>query len=1031
MQTWTEVRTQFKPFMRLQKAILGGAALILLVMAGLGFGNWQEYRSAREKGLRVLAVQNSLDALVSTLLEAEAGQRGFLLTGDTRFLEPYNRALRQVPPELDRLAGFLRSPRGDANASVVRLKSLVDQQMRHTAQIVELRKRAGPEAAAEVLSQGTSTIDEIRHAGSEIRRHIESERSAVQSLALAANRGALLVTVTGGAILLALLGVGYMMIGRRTVDREEALSAMGSLHELGVRLTQSSDLHSLLNEILLASESITHADMGNIQLLDGSVLRIAAQHGFSAEFLDFFQAIGMGEGACGKALAARERIVAADIETDPIFRGTDSMNMLLAAGVRAVQATPMIGASGNVVGMLSTHYRKPWKPSGRDLQLLDLLARQAADVIEKFRAGEALRRSEERYRATFDNAAVGIAHVGLDGRWIQFNDAVCAVTGYSREELSSLTFAEITHPDDIETDLKLVRRVLSGEIQTFNLEKRYIRKDGTPVWVNLTVSLLRDASGAPQHYVSVIEDINERKEAEKELRTTKEQLQLVADNMAAAVSRCGRDLRYIWVSREYAAWLDCPAEKIAGRPIAEVIGARGYEDIRPHVERVLSGEKVEHTTQVSLPGGRRRWIHSVYVPTYAHQEEVDGFIAVDLDVTEEKRTAEQLRQTQRLESLGVLAGGIAHDFNNLLVGVLGNASFALEVLGPTTLARQMLEDVIAASERAAALTRQLLAYAGKEQLATRPIDLAALITELTGLLRASVPKNVHLALDLRQSLPFVDADQTQLQQVIMNLVINGAEAIPENSPGTVKITASVRKPTAEDHMHALAPLPVKDEFYVVLTVTDTGQGMTPEIQSRIFDPFFTTKFAGRGLGLSAVLGIVNSHRGAITLKTAPQGGTTITLMLPPSHRTAPRDMLTPVQAARAGGTVLVVDDEATVRTVAKRILEHEGYQVLAAENGREAIRVARAHPEIVAVLLDLAMPDMTGDQAAPQLHRINPAAAIVLSSGYAEGEARRKFDGAGISSFLQKPYRATTLLERLASHLSSPAPGSRKVGSSG
>jgi CheY-like chemotaxis protein len=249
----------------------------------------------------------------------------------------------------------------------------------------------------------------------------------------------------------------------------------------------------------------------------------------------------------------------------------------------------------------------------------------------------------------------------------------------------------------------------------------------------------------------------------------------------------------------------------------------------------------------------------------------------------------------------------------------------------------------------------------------------------------------------------------------MNLVINGAEAIPENTPGTVKITAAARKPTTDDHMHAFVPLPASDQTYVALTVTDTGQGMTPEVQSRIFDPFFTTKFTGRGLGLSAVLGIVQAHEGAITLKSISGAGTTITLLLPPAKAAAALESPSTGQPLRGGGTVLVVDDEAVVRAVAQRALEHNGYQVLLAENGKEAIEVLAAHPEVVAIVLDLAMPGMSGDQAAPQLRSIKPTVPIILSSGYPEAEARRKFNGIGITSFLQKPYRAATLLEKLPS----------------
>jgi PAS domain S-box-containing protein len=774
----------------------------------------------------------------------------------------------------------------------------------------------------------------------------------------------------------------------------------------------TADLHSLLSEILATARAITGADMGNIQLMEGGSLRIAAQHGFEAEFLDFFAEVHNPEGAsCGAAMVTGEQTVVEDVEQSPIFAGTPALQILRNAGVAAVQSTPMFGSSGTLVGMLSTHYRQAHLPNERDLQLLGLFARQAADLIEKTRAEEALRESEERYRATFDNAAVGIAHVGLDGRWIRFNEAVCAITGYSREELSAKTFGEITHPDDLDADWLQARRAASGEIPSYSMEKRYVRKNGSIVWVNLTVSMQRDGSGAPRHYVSIIEDISERKRAEAELRGANEQLQLVTDNMPIGVSRCSRDLRYVWVSRAYAGWLGRQPEEIAGQPIVSIIGERGFEDIGPYVARVLAGEKVEYRKEVNYRETGPRWVHAVYVPTYSGAGEVDGWIAVVTDITEDKRAAEQQRQSQRLESLGVLAGGIAHDFNNLLVGILGNASLTMDMIGAASSARPLLEELIKASERAASLTQQLLAYAGKERIATRPLHLQELIRELTGLLRASIPKNVRLVLDIPESLPPVEADHTQMQQVIMNLVINAAEAIPENRPGTVKISAAARQATAADHAGAVTPLPSASESYVAVTVSDTGQGMTPEVRSRMFDPFFTTKFMGRGLGLAAVLGIVQAHRGAITIKTAPGDGTAITLLFPPTAATARADSPASAVLGQGEGTVLFVDDEEPVRTVARRALEHHGYRVLLAESGQQAIETLREHPEVIAIVLDLAMPDMTGDQAAPLIREIDPTVPIILSSGYAEREARSKFGEVGLAGFLQKPYRAGALVE--------------------
>lgn len=391
-----------------------------------------------------------------------------------------------------------------------------------------------------------------------------------------------------------------------------------------------------------------------------------------------------------------------------------------------------------------------------------------------------------------------------------------------------------------------------------------------------------------------------------------------------------------------------------------------------------------------------------------------GILEITTDIRERKKVEEQSRQSQRLESLGVLAGGIAHDFNNLLVGILGNASLALDVLGDQAPAKQMLEEVVAASERAAGLTRQLLAYAGKEQLATRPLNLSILVRELAGLLRASVPKHVHLSLDLPDGLPHVDGDATQLQQVIMNLIINAAEAIPDAKPGAVTARVEYRKPTAAEQASAIVPLDSGEAPCIMLTITDTGIGIAPEIRSRIFDPFYSTKFLGRGLGLSAVLGIVKAHGGWLSVQSTAGSGTTFSVLFPIANDAGDVESVSAAPSVRAVGTVLVVDDEPTVRSVAERALRNAGYDVLLAENGRDAIDLLAAHPEIGAAILDLAMPVMSGEQALPHLLHLRAALRVVVSSGYSEGEARRRLSTVGVRGFVQKPYTSATLVQAVS-----------------
>lgn len=378
------------------------------------------------------------------------------------------------------------------------------------------------------------------------------------------------------------------------------------------------------------------------------------------------------------------------------------------------------------------------------------------------------------------------------------------------------------------------------------------------------------------------------------------------------------------------------------------------------------------------------------------------------DITARKRIEEQLRETAKLESLGVLAGGIAHDFNNLLVGVIGNAGLALEAVPPGSAVRARLEAIQQAGERAADLVRQLLAYSGKGRFVIEPVNISDLIRETVRLIEASV-QNAVLVLDLQASAS-IHADASQIQQLIMNLVINAAEAIGE-SDGTVTVRtrerdiagAPVQAAPARNGLQAL-----KSGRYVEIVVEDTGSGMDEPTRERIFDPFFTTKFTGRGLGLAAALGIVRGHRGHIEVQSEPGRGSRFSVLFPVSVEREPEPA--PAKADLQGsGTVLVVDDEEIVRSSAAIALQRYGYDVVTSENGRKAIEIVRRDGSIIAVVLDLTMPMMSGEEALRRLRELRPDLPIVLSSGYSAEEAVKRFRTHGLAAFLQKPYTAVRL----------------------
>jgi CheY-like chemotaxis protein len=403
-------------------------------------------------------------------------------------------------------------------------------------------------------------------------------------------------------------------------------------------------------------------------------------------------------------------------------------------------------------------------------------------------------------------------------------------------------------------------------------------------------------------------------------------------------------------------------------------------------------------------------------------------LRVEMDAREEARSRElkleqQLQRGQKLESLGVLAGGIAHDFNNILTSVLGSADLALRDLPPSAPARANLLEIVKSSRRAADLCRQMLAFSGRGSFVIEPIDLTAFIEDMSNLLQSGIKKGILLNLNLGKNLPLLLGDSSQLGQLVMNLVINASEAIGDRS-GVVAIYTGAVECSREYLTETYAEQNLAPGLYLTLEVTDTGVGMDREIQSRIFEPFFTTKFTGRGLGLAAVLGIVRGHKGALKVYSEPGKGTTLKILLPASEAAQMSSTQTNGSLSsewRGRGTVLLVDDEETIRALGARMLARLGFEVLTAADGREALSVYREHEaEIVLVLLDLTMPHMDGRETLSELVRINPSVRVVISSGYAEQDITSRFCGRGLAGFVSKPYTLDALRERLQEAFQAP-----------
>ena len=376
---------------------------------------------------------------------------------------------------------------------------------------------------------------------------------------------------------------------------------------------------------------------------------------------------------------------------------------------------------------------------------------------------------------------------------------------------------------------------------------------------------------------------------------------------------------------------------------------------------------------------------------------------------------QQMRETQKLESLGVLAGGIAHDFNNLLVSILGHADMAIAEAPAGSPLSENIQAIEKVGRRAADLCSQLLAYSGKGRFLVQPLDLAAIVSDMISLLAVSASKKALLKYTFAAGLPPVTVDAVQMRQLVMNLVINASEAIG-NAPGVISVRTGSMTCDRKYLLETLLGEKLSEGQYVYFEVSDTGCGMSAETQRHIFEPFFTTKFAGRGLGLAAALGIIWDHRGAIKLYSEPGKGSTFRVLLPsvdtpsettPAEKSAKKEW-------RGHGMILLVDDDEGVRTVTSRMLETAGFAVLMAEDGGRAVEMFKEHAEdIVGVMLDLTMPVMDGEETFRQLRRIRKDIRVLLASGYNENELAIQFAGKGFAGFMHKPFQQQTLVTHL------------------
>jgi PAS domain S-box-containing protein len=696
----------------------------------------------------------------------------------------------------------------------------------------------------------------------------------------------------------------------------------------------------------------------------------------------------------------------------------------------------------------------------------------ARDISEQKHSEQALKdlvKHLEDLRYAVDQFAL-FAVTDRRGVITEVNERFCQVSGYRRDELLGETHRIINsghHPKAFFKemwDTILAGRVWRGEICNR-------AKGGSIYWVDSTIVPWLDANGRPERFISLRTVISERKQAEAALLLRERQMELLANasrelNQESDLSLVMRRLvetatKLLSVSsgayglmdgetlriREFlrdAAWeeVDLAYQKGQGAPgwvmetLQPCISDDAVQDPRvtPEVQRLMGFRAMAAVPILDRKGSILGFfgVHDHRPRAFSEGdrallEGLAAHAAVAMEnarqIETRRREEEALRHTQKLESLGLLAGGIAHDFNNLLSAILGNLNLAmLEVIPDSPLDRR-LQNIDRAIMRAADLTRQMLAYTGKGQFQKRRLDLNATVGEIARLLEASLPKKISLEFHLQEGIPPLDADPAQIEQVLLNLVTNAADAIGDQE-GNIRLATGFRE-LAGAYLQGMFPgQSLAPGAYLTLDVTDNGSGIPPEVLDRIFDPFFTTKSKGRGLGLSAMLGILRAHHGGIKIYTEPGRGSTFRIFLPAAEAGAAAEEDQPGAKLWHGqGRILVVDDDEEVRASTRSQLEALGFETLEARDGQEAVQIFEAQRGLLAlVFMDLSMPHMDGNEALQAIRNLDPEARVILCSGFDRGATGPARSANGPNAFLQKPFRIVDLCQVLRDVLEGPRP---------
>jgi two-component system cell cycle sensor histidine kinase/response regulator CckA len=637
------------------------------------------------------------------------------------------------------------------------------------------------------------------------------------------------------------------------------------------------------------------------------------------------------------------------------------------------------------------------------------------DVSESKRVDAALAESDQRFRLAFEKGPLGIVFVDPQYRVITANPAFCSMLGYSEPELRGRQLTEVTHPEDAARDKETSARIMRGGIPAKTWEKRYLSKNGQPVFVEVTATTVRDLSGNPLYGMGIVQNISRRKASESAIRQAEERYRSIFKEAIVGVFQTTPEGQFLVANPEllrifgYQSMQDLADNvKDIGRDLhVDVRRRREFKDLMDSRGFVRGFE-----CELYRKDRKRIWV-SISARAVRHENALICYEGMLEDISERKLLKEQFREAQKLEAIGQLAGGVAHDFNNALGVITGYSELLQERLAAGDPLHRYLAGINKEVQRAASLTQQLLAFSRKQVIQPVPLDLNSTVANAEKILGRIIGEDIVLTTALESPLGLIHADPGQIEQVIMNLAVNARDAMPEGGDLIIKTGNRIVSQVNPERSGE------KPGSYVNLSVTDTGCGITTDVMPHIFEPFFTTKPPGKGtgLGLATVYGIVQQNGGYLWVDTGPGKGTTFNLCFPQiSPSDAPRFVASSLPAQRTSGTetILLVEDEGGLRQVFVEALSAKGYRVLDAENGLRALELARAHPgDIHLLVTDVVIPGLSGPKLAEQLSASRPGIKVLYISGYTRDLIAQHGLSQEPAALLRKPFTPQSLLTQI------------------